>query len=78
MKPKFSKLVVLAVLISVAVFTIAMTIIYIQTGGIPDTLVTAYFAFAGGEAGCLGLIRCSKAKHQTDSTNDTPTDDAVG
>lgn len=64
----FSKKVVPIILAAVAVFTVAMTVIYVQTGGIPDTLVTAFFAFAGGEAGALGLIRYGKAKYDTSST----------
>lgn len=65
---RFSKKVIAAVLFSVAAFTITMIVIYVKTGGIPDTLVTAFFAFAGGEAGALGLIRYGKAKYDTSST----------
>lgn len=69
---RFSKKIVTAVLVSVAAFTIAMLVIYVQTGGIPDALVAPFFAFAGGEAGALGLIRYGKAKYTSSS------DDAGG
>ena len=68
---RFSKKVVPAILVAVAAFTVAMVVVYIKTGGVPDTLVTAFFAFAGGEAGALGLIRYGKAKY-TNSDSDTP------
>lgn len=72
---RFSKKVVAAVLVAVLIFTITMVATYIVTGGIPDTLVTAFFAFAGGEAGALGLIRYGKAKYEKP---DTPSDSSAG
>lgn len=62
-KPKFSKVAVVSVLVSVAVFTATMTVIFLVMGAIPDTLVSCFFAFAGGEAGVLGLIKHSDNKH---------------
>jgi len=62
---RFSKKVIAAVLISVAAFTIAMIVVFLRMGAIPDTLVTAFFAFAGGEAGVLGLIRFGKSKYDS-------------
>ena len=47
-----------------AVFTVAMVLVYIFTGGIPDTLVTCVFAVCGGECGVMGWIKTSKDKHQ--------------
>lgn len=72
---RFSKKVVPAILVAVAAFTVAMVVVYIKTGGVPDTLVTAFFAFAGGEAGALGLIRFGKAKYEKP---DTPSDNSAG
>lgn len=66
---RFSKKVVAAVLVSVAAFTVTMIVVFWRKGSIPDTLVTAFFAFAGGEAGALGLIRYGKAKYSTNDTN---------
>ena len=68
---RFSKKVVPAILVAVAAFTVTMIVVYVKTGGIPDTLVTAFFAFAGGEAGALGLIRYGKAKYDTTNNSDT-------
>ena len=72
---RFSKKVIAAILVAVAAFTVAMIVVYLRTGGIPDTLVTAFFAFAGGEAGALGLIRFGKAKYSnsdSDAGGDEP------
>lgn len=60
---RFSKKVVAAVLISVAAFTVAMIIVFLRMGAVPDSLVAAFFAFAGGEAGVLGLLRFGEAKY---------------
>lgn len=46
------------------VFSIAMIIIYICTGGIPDTLVTCVFGVCGGECGVMGWIKTTKEKIQ--------------
>lgn len=62
-KLKFSKVVVVAVLLSVAAFTICMIAVYMLTGGVPDTLIASFYAFAGGEAGFLGLIRYGDSKY---------------
>lgn len=78
--PKFSKVAVTALLVSVAAFTVSMTVVYLRTGGIPDTLVTAFFTFAGGEAGFLSLIKYSDNKFSsTDTTtSETGTTDGTG
>lgn len=68
---RFSKKVVAAVLVAVVIFTVAMVVVYIKTGGVPDTLVTAFFAFAGGEAGALGLIRFGKAKYDNSTSSNS-------
>lgn len=72
---RFSKKVVPAILVAVAAFTVTMIVVYIRTGGVPDTLVASFFAFAGGEAGALGLIRYGKAKYEKP---DTPSDSSAG
>ena len=68
---RFSKKVVPTILVAVAAFTVTMIVVYVKTGGIPDTLVTAFFACAGGEAGALGLSRSGKAKYDTTNNSDT-------
>lgn len=67
---KFSKKVVAAMLISVAAFTITMIVVFLKMGAVPDTLVTAFFAFAGGEAGVLGLIRFGDSKYDNNDSRD--------
>ncbi len=73
-KIQYRKAVTSLLLLSVAAFTITMIVVYIQTGGVPDTLVTAFYAFAGGEAGFLGLIKYSDNKF----SGDPPTGEGGG
>lgn len=80
---KYNKVVVALLLVAVAAFTVAMICIYREKGGVPDSLVAAFYAFAGGEAGCLGLIKHSDNKYNSgngSSTNDNPpgTDGGAG
>ena len=44
----------------VIAFTVTMIVIFIQTGAIPDTLCTCFFAAATGEFGVMGWIRTTK------------------
>lgn len=72
---KYNKVVVALLLIAVAAFTVAMIWIYREQGGVPDSLVAAFYAFAGGEAGFLGLIKHSDNKYNSSggsTTNDNP------
>ncbi len=73
----FSKIVVITLLAFTALFTVAMTVIFLSCGAIPDTLVTAYFAFAGGEAGFLGLIKYADNKFSPKNPDDSD-DGAAG
>ena len=73
---KFSKAVIVAVLLSVVAFTVTMIAVFIQTGAVPDTLIASFFAFAGGEAGVLGLIRYGDAKYP--GAGDDSDDGAAG
>lgn len=73
---RFSKVAVLALLASVAAFTVVMIWIYLKTGGVPDTLVASFYAFAGGEAGFLGLIKHSETKYG-DKTGDAGEEDTA-
>lgn len=82
--PRFSKVIIVLVLIAVVTFTVAMTVIYCVTDGTPDTLITCFFAFAGGEAGVLGFLKWAERKKKgtdDDSANsgpDTDADEVVG
>ena len=70
---KFSKKVVIAILAEVTAFTVAMIVVYMKTGGTPDTLIVSFFSFIGGEAGVLGLIRYGDSKYPKQDAN-TSTD----
>lgn len=45
-------------------FTVTMILIFVQTGAIPDTLCTCFFAAATGEFGVMGWIRTTKDRHR--------------
>lgn len=75
---KFSKKVVTAVLISVVLFTIAMIAVFLRMGAIPDTLVMAFFTFAGGEAGVLGVIRYGESKYDKSGESSSSGGDSLG
>ena len=75
---KFTKKVVAAMLISVAAFTVTMVVVFLKMGSVPDTLITAFFAFAGGEAGVLGLIRFSDAKYDNNDGPPSSGEDSLG
>lgn len=58
---RFSKKVVITMLVSVGVFTVTMIITYFVTGDVPNTLITEFFGFFKLEGGALGLISVAKA-----------------
>lgn len=62
-KVRYSKMVVSCLLITVLLFTITMTVIFCYKDSVPDSLVTAFFVFAGGEAGVLGVIKHGETKY---------------
>ena len=65
-KIKYSKFIITCLLISVLLFTVCMTAIFCVKGAVPDSLVTAFFVFAGGEAGILGWIKYGDTKYSVD------------
>ena len=75
---KYSKVVVALLLIAVAAFTVAMIWIYREQGGVPDSLVAAFYAFAGGEAGFLGLIKHGSGGGTNTTDNPPGTDGGAG
>ena len=58
---RFSKKVVIAMLVSVGAFTVTMIVTYFITNDVPDTLITEFFGFFKLEGGALGLISVAKA-----------------
>ena len=69
-KPRYSKVIVAILLASVAVFTIAMTVIFCIKDSVPDTLVGAFFTFVAGEAGVLGLIKHAETKYKPEDSEE--------
>ena len=66
-KIKFSKLIITCLLVTVLLFTVVMTVIFCVKGAVPDSLVTSFFVFAGGEAGILGLIKHGDTKYSVEA-----------
>lgn len=64
MQKKTMDMILIIVGIATLIFTIAMIWIYLITGGIPDTLVTCFFAACTGECGFMGWIKTAKTRYQ--------------
>lgn len=63
-KRKTMDTVLVVIAVTLLVFVVTMTIIYICTGGIPDTLCTCVFATCGGECGVMGWIKTTKDRQR--------------
>ena len=46
---------------AVAGFTVVMILLYIFTGGIPDTLCQCFYSICGGECGFMAMIKSFKS-----------------
>lgn len=46
-------------------FTVAMIVVFIRYGAVPDTLITSVFALCGAEGGIMGWIKNSKERFQS-------------
>lgn len=57
---RFSKIVVISMLLSAGIFTITMIVTFFVTGGVPDTLITEFFGFFKVEGGALGIIKVAE------------------
>lgn len=64
MQKKTMDIILVIVGIAVLIFTIVMIWLYLITGGIPDTLVTCFFAACTGECGFMGWIKTAKTRYQ--------------
>jgi len=51
-------------LVITLMFTAVMIYLFIQYQAVPDTLITCFFAVAGGECGILGWIKTAKEKNK--------------
>ena len=63
-KRKTMDVILIIVGVLLITFTITMIIIYLITGGIPDTLCTCFFAALGGECGVMGWIKSTKERYR--------------
>ena len=65
---RFQKVVVSLLLLTVLLFTICMIILFCATEfhQMPDSLITAFYGFAGSEALFLTLIKNTETKYDTD------------
>ena len=64
MQKKTMDIILIIVGVAVLIFTIIMIWLYLVTGGIPDTLVTCFFAACTGECGFMGWIKTAKTRSQ--------------
>lgn len=64
MRKKTMDIILVIVGIAILIFTIVMIWLYLITGGIPDTLVTCFFAACTGECGFMGWIKTAKTRQQ--------------
>lgn len=59
---KFSKKCVIAMFLSIYIFTMLMVVTFLVKGAVPDELIIAYFAFWGIEGGAMAWIKNCKTK----------------
>ena len=57
---RFSKAVVITMLVSAGLFTITMIATHYLTGSVPDVLITEFFGFFKVEGGALGIIKVAE------------------
>ncbi|MCF6466330.1 hypothetical protein [Clostridium sp. Cult2] len=63
---KFSKWIVLLVIILNVVFTVGTLYVFLRVGSEPTTLIAAWFAFTTGELWMLSSIRKKEIKEEDD------------
>ena len=67
---RFSKAVVVALLIFLAVFTVAMIVCAFVTQYEPSTLIGCVFGFAAAEGGILGMIKIFEKENNKNDRSD--------
>lgn len=65
---KFQKKTVLAILLFILIFTVAMCVVFVATGSVPDTLIDKVFDFCSWEAGFLGAIKITDTVKEKKAT----------
>lgn len=61
---KTMDLILLIVGVLTVAFTVTMIVLFARTGGVPDTLVSCWFAAIGGECGIMGWIKTTKERRE--------------
>jgi hypothetical protein len=69
-KSRFSKLIVILVVLLNITFTGTVLYIFLQTGREPSTLIAAWFGFTTGELWFLSSIKKTKAKVKKSERSD--------
>lgn len=71
-KKKIGTMNIILVIIGIVtfIFTAAMIWIFIVCGAVPDTLITCFYAFVGGECGIMGWIQNAKKKYKKSDDTD--------
>lgn len=59
---KFSKKCVIAMFLSIYIFTMLMVVAFFVKGDVPDELIIAFFAFWGAEGTAMAWIKNCKTK----------------
>ena len=65
-KDDFMKKILIGMFVFLSIFTIAMVVIFLNTGGTPDTLIVAVFGACMGEYSICGIIKKAKEKEKTE------------
>lgn len=62
-KGRFSKAIIISILLFLFVFVLAVLYLFMRTGNEPSTLISCVFAFCSIEGGALALIKTIKTKN---------------
>lgn len=65
-KDDFMKKILIGMFVFLSIFTIAMVVIFLNTGSTPDTLILAVFGACMGEYSICGIIKKAKEKEKTE------------
>lgn len=65
-KDDFMKKILIGMFVFLSIFTIAMVVIFLNTGDTPDTLIVAVFGACMGEYSICGIIKKAKEKEKTE------------
>lgn len=67
---KFSNKCVIAMFLSIYIFTMLMVVTFLVKGAVPDELIIAYFAFWGIEGGAMAWIKNCKTKKKNSESKE--------